>query len=255
MLDGRSVPRIGGVVVKSAAAAPANQGDGQLKHIKTLLGACTETLAVKCVQGGAGAEFDVTSSVFGRIGTAEAGTSFTDDPRHPEYKTLKLDPHVSFTIEPGPKPFEPGDTFTIELVSRRFWVGGENPEPSLKWWTHLGHAEGLLDSRRMGGWGRLEIEPAEPAAESHFLTVLCCTDTATATMPGACELIREPGVAAVNGVRLTQADRAYEVRFDATGKPGRHIRVAANQKALVDRPLARSVEATYRSMAEAVPPR
>jgi hypothetical protein len=69
-------------------------------------------------------------------------------------------------------------------------------------------------------------------------------------MPGACELIRELGVAAVNGVRLTQADRAYEVRFSAAGKPGGRIRVMANQKVLVDRPLARSVESAYRPRAE-----
>jgi len=249
----RIVRRIGGVAVKSVTAAPANKGNGQLKQIKTLLGACTETIEAKCVQGGPAAKFDVTSSVFGKIGIVEVGKPFTDDPRHPEYKSLKLDPHVSFVIEPGSKPFEPGDTFNLELVSRRFWVSGENPEPSLKWWTHLGHAEATLDSRRMGGWGRLEIEPAEPTAENHFLTVLYCTDSAAEAMPGNCELIRELGVAAVNGVRLTQGDRAYEVRFSAAGKPGGRIRVTAQEKVLVDRLLARSVERNYRGATAAWP--
>lgn len=238
----RIVRCIGGVVVKSVQPAPGNKGDGTLKEITTHLGACTETLDVRCVEGGPGGKFDVTSSVFGWIGTAEVGKPFTDDPRHPQYKNLKLDPHVSFTIEPGTRPFAAGDSLKIELVSRRFWVGGENPEPSLQWWTYLGHAEGKLDSRRMGGWGRLELEPAKPRAEEHFLTVLYCTDSTTTNMPGTCELIREMGVAATNGVRLTQGGRVYEVRFTAVGEPGGRIRVTAKDKVLIDRALTRSVE-------------
>jgi hypothetical protein len=238
----RIVRRIGGVIVKAVEAAPANKGTGQLKQIKPLLGACTETLEVRCVEGGPAAKFDVASSVFGKIGTAEVGQPLTDDPRHPQYKHLKLDPHVSFTIEPGARPFEAGDALKIELVSRRFWVGGENPEPSLQWWTHLGHAEGKLDSRRMGGWGRLEIEPAAPAREDRFLTVLYCTDAGTETMPGACELIRQPAGATGNGIRLTQGDRAYEVWFNREGRSGGRIRVVEKGKPLLDRPFARSVE-------------
>jgi hypothetical protein len=42
----------------------------------------TEMIGIKRVQGGPGAKFDVTSSVFGKIGTAEVGKPFTDDPRN-----------------------------------------------------------------------------------------------------------------------------------------------------------------------------
>jgi len=239
----RVIRRIGGVVVKSVEAAAANKGDGKLTGIKTLLGACTETLDLKCVEGGPGAKFGVTSSVFGPIGTAGLGKPFTDAPRHPQYKNLKLDPHVSFTIEAGAKPFQIGDAFRIGLVSRRFWVGGENPEPSLKWWTNLSHAEAKLDSRRMGGWGRLEIEPAEAAAEARFLTVLYCTGSDVKDLPGACGLLQDAGM---EGARITQGERTCEVLFRAAGGTGGTIKLTETGKTRVDRALAGSLEKEFR---------
>jgi len=237
----RIIRRIGGVAVKAAGASAGDKGDGKLKDLKVLFGACTETIHVKCVEGGPAAKFEVTSSVFGKIGAAEAGKRCTDDPRHPQYPRLKLDPHLSFTIEPGTKAFEAGDSFTIDLVSHRFWVGGENPEPTLAFWTYLGHVEGQLASRRMGGWGRLEIEPAEPAREDRFLTVLHCTGSGTATMPGTCERIRPEDGGAGDGVRLSQGDRAYEVRFDLEGRPGGRISIVDKGNVIIDRAFAGTV--------------
>jgi len=241
------IRRMGGVKVKSLAAGAANKGDGKVEDLKVLFGACAETITLKCVEGGAAAKFDVASGVFGKIGSAEAGKPFTDAPRHPENNRIKLDPHLALTIKPGAKSFEPGDEFTVELESHRFEVQGESPEPSYKWWTCLSHAEGRPASRRMGGWGRIEIEPEACSVEDRFLTVLWCTDAGVREMPGKCELIRETGVAATDGVRLTQNDRSYEIRFAAAGAAGGTLKVTEKGNVLVQRAFANSVRKEFQT--------
>jgi hypothetical protein len=207
------------------------------------LGACAETLTLTCVRPGAEAEFGMLSSVFGKLGTGHVGQLFTDEPRHPTAKSLKLDPHVAFTIQPGTKPFGAGDSFTIELQSRRFWVGGQNPQPSLKWWTHLGYCEGTLASRKMGGWGRLEIEPTTSQPEEHFLTVMYCADPGLKEMPGSCELIQDP---ALEGVRLGQGGRQYELWFSSQGGAAARLKVSEGGRTVVDRPLLNLVQKEFK---------
>jgi hypothetical protein len=232
------VRRIGGVHVNSLRPGATNRGDGAIEDLRLLPGACTETITLTCTKPGPDAEFKIVSNVFGRIGTATAGTPFTDDPRHPQYPNLKLDPHLAGLIKSGRKLFAEGDTFTIELQSYRFWTEGQNLDPSLGWWTSLGNSERPAKARQIGGWGRIEIEPRQCRNTDHFLTVLYCAEAGTKAMPSPCSLLEEPGT---EGVKLSQGNRDYEVRFRSNGLPGGRIRVWENGKSVVDRTLAKEV--------------
>ncbi|MBM4039915.1 MAG: hypothetical protein FJ290_15530 [Planctomycetes bacterium] len=90
------------------------------------------------------------------------------------------------------------------------------------------------------GW-RIELSPKDNPASASFLVVLFATDQKSGKLPPIERVEREGRV----GAKLSIAGKDYEVTFATTGALGGHIAIREGGKAMLDRPLATSVEDTY----------
>jgi hypothetical protein len=142
----------------------------------------------------------------------------------------------------------PGETARVVRTIGGAWhdfeVDGVNYGPTQE--TYAKHKGAQNEHNRensigVEGW-RIELSPKDRPTSANFLVVLFAADQKTVQMPPV-EPIEAEGRL---GARLTVAGKTYEVTFSTSGPPGGHIRVAEGGQALLDRPLADSVEHHYR---------
>lgn len=132
---------------------------------------------------------------------------------------------------------------TIGGAWHDFEVDGINYGPTEA--TYAKHKGGQNPHNRentigVEGW-RIEAEPKGRPAATSFLTVLFATRRDTPHMPPA-ELVAEGGQV---GAKLTLGEKVYQVLFATSGPVAGRIRITEGDKALMDRPLAGTVEDNY----------
>ena len=116
---------------------------------------------------------------------------------------------------------EKPDVRVVGGKGHEVYSGGKN-WPSKNGWNE-----------QMGAW-RLEISPAESRAYDHFLHVFHVTDAGSAEKISV-EKVERPGVV---GVKVTGADRVFEVTFKAGEEAGGRLKIAEGDNVLHDGALA-----------------